>query len=206
MKLDSPWFDSIRAAPKESRAEARVQLCEHAGCGQPGGFRAPKGRNREGQYWNFCFEHARAYNQSYNYFADMPEDAVVAYQRAAATGHRPTWQMGVNPNGRLAGGRRPKNGGWHAWDFFDPFEFFDLGGAARPEEPRPARRALHKVERGALEELGLEESATAAEIKARFKILVKRLHPDANGGDRTTEDKLRAVIQAYGYLRQAGLC
>src|SRR6185312_1117147 len=97
MKLDSPWFDSIRVAPKEARAEPAAAACEHAGCGRPGGFRAPKGRRREGQYWNFCFEHARAYNQSYNYFIDMPEDAVAAYQRDAATGHRPTWTMGVNP-------------------------------------------------------------------------------------------------------------
>jgi DnaJ-class molecular chaperone len=43
------------------------------------------------------------------------------------------------------------------------------------------------------------------EIKARFKELVKRHHPDANGGDRGAEDKLREIIQAYNYLKQAGL-
>ena len=53
--------------------------------------------------------------------------------------------------------------------------------------------------------LNLEDTATKAEIKARFKDLVKRHHPDRNGGDRRSEDKLREVIQAYNYLRQAGL-
>ena len=45
-----------------------------------------------------------------------------------------------------------------------------------------------------------------AEIKARFKVLVKRHHPDSHGGDRSYEDRLRAVIQAYNYLRAAGFC
>ena len=44
------------------------------------------------------------------------------------------------------------------------------------------------------------------QIKARFKALVKRLHPDANGGDRGSEDKLREIIQAYNHLKAAGFC
>jgi hypothetical protein len=208
MKLDSPWFDSVRAAPKGPRAAPCPKRCEHAGCGQPGGFRAPKGRGREGQYWNFCYEHVRAYNQTYNYFADMPDEAVAAYQRAAATtGHRPTWTMGVNPARRSGDGRGGTTTGPRPlWEFLDPFEFFDLGGGPSAEPPPRERRPIRKVERNALDELGLDETATATEIKARFKLLAKRLHPDTNGGNRDTEDKLRAVIQAYGYLKQAGLC
>lgn len=51
----------------------------------------------------------------------------------------------------------------------------------------------------------LAEGATKEEIKARFKELVKRHHPDANGGDTRSEDTLREIIQAYNYLKQAGL-
>jgi hypothetical protein len=136
----------------------------------------------------------------------MPDDAVAAYQRAeATTGHRPTWTMGVNPARRSATRGGP-HGPRPTWDFVDPFEFFDLGGSASTEQPTREHRPVRKVERNALEELGLEETATAVEIKARFKVLAKRLHPDTNGGNRATEDKLRAVIQAYSYLKQAGLC
>jgi len=49
--------------------------------------------------------------------------------------------------------------------------------------------------------LGLDETADAAVIKARYKNLVKRLHPDANSGDRSNEDKLREIIRAYNYLK-----
>ena len=57
-----------------------------------------------------------------------------------------------------------------------------------------------------LKVMGLEMSAGADEIKARFKALVKLHHPDVNGGDRTSEDRLRNVIQAYNSLKQAGFC
>ena len=56
------------------------------------------------------------------------------------------------------------------------------------------------------EMLGLEADAKRADIKARFKVLVKRHHPDANGGDRTSEDRLREIIQAYNYRKSAGFC
>ena len=53
----------------------------------------------------------------------------------------------------------------------------------------------------ALFTLELDANATEITIKARYKELVKRHHPDANGGDRSSEDKLREIIQAYNYLR-----
>ena len=36
------------------------------------------------------------YNESYNYFAGMNESDVLYFQKAATTGHRPTWSMGVH--------------------------------------------------------------------------------------------------------------
>ena len=209
MKLDSPWFDRIRAARKPTREEAaKPGCCEYPGCAEKGEFRAPKGRDREGQYYWFCFQHVREYNQSFNYFRDMPEDAVAAWQKDSLTGHRPTWTMGVNSTAQ--GPVPPRPHSTHPrfgnWDFADPFNIFGTGGEQKTAEPARPTRALRKVERNSLIELGLEESASSDEIKTRFKTLVKRLHPDANGGDRGTEDKLRAVIQAYNYLKQAGLC
>ena len=67
------------------------------------------------------------------------------------------------------------------------------------------RRTLRPLERKALRTLDLHEHASREEIKAQFKTLVKRHHPDANGGHRGSEEKLREIIQAYNYLKQAGL-
>ena len=68
--------------------------CEWQGCKEKASHRAPKG-NTEKEYWHFCLAHVREYNQSYNFFAGMNDAAVMAYQKDAITGHRPTWKMGT---------------------------------------------------------------------------------------------------------------
>ncbi|GLK75502.1 molecular chaperone DnaJ [Methylopila jiangsuensis] len=213
MKLDSPWFDRIRLSRSEARPEPKAPRCDHPGCREPGLYRAPKGRDRENEYWRYCLDHVRAYNQNYNFFSGMSDDAVIAYQRDSQTGHRPTWTMGRNgaaatPEARArARAEQPRRRAARGWagnfDFEDSFEMFEDGPGARPKKPE---RELKNVERKSLEALNLGASAQPDEIRARYKELVKRLHPDANGGDRSTEDKLREIIQAYNYLRSAGFC
>lgn len=209
MKFDSPLYDRIRVKPQEDRRpRAQEFVCEWAGCGNSATHRAPKGRNKEREYWRFCLEHVREYNQSYNYFAGMTDDAVARYQKDALTGHRPTWKMG---SGGGAAPRRPDLRSFaEHFGQNDPFDLFaEMGaGETRAERPRAPKeeRLLRNAQRQALETLGLETEASAADIKSRFKALVKQHHPDANGGDRSYEDRLRDIIQAYNYLKTNGFC
>jgi curved DNA-binding protein CbpA len=209
MKLDSPFFDRLRTKPSKSRrAKSDGPRCEWPGCDAPGDHRAPKGRGNEGKYWQYCLAHVREYNHTYNYFAGMGEDAVSAYQKDALTGHRPTWRMGMRA-ARSAEERKAheadmgaKGARWH-----DPFRFFEEAGGVGPATPEtPENRMVRNAERKAFEVLALEIHASAVEIKSRFKELVKIHHPDTNGGDRSTEDRLREIIQAYNYLKSAGFC
>jgi DnaJ domain len=207
MKFDSPLYDRIRVKPGEDRRlQADQPCCDWPECANAATHRAPKGRNRESEYWRFCLDHVREYNQSYNFFAGMSDDAVARYQKDAMTGHLPTWRIGmVGGAGRVKGRpARPYSGS----EADDPFGIFrDLGGAGG-EHPKAEteRRTLRNAERKALHALGLEEGAARLDIKARFKELVKRHHPDANGGDRGSEDKLREIIEAYNYLKATGFC
>jgi hypothetical protein len=206
MKFDSPFFDRIRVKPtQDRRLRAERPPCDWPGCTQGSTHRAPKGRAREREYWRFCLEHVREYNQSYNFFDGMSDDAVARYQKDAITGHRPTWKVGTGGRGPVPGPGGFENYGTHE----DPFGVFrELGGAPRPgTEPRkPEGRTVRNAERQAFYALGLEIDAVRADIKAKFKELVKRHHPDVNGGDRGSEDKLREIIQAYNYLKSAGFC
>lgn len=204
MKFDSPFFDRIRVKPGDDRQRSRPTLngCQWPGCTAEGTHRAPKGRHQEGQYWQYCLDHVKAYNQSYNYFAGMSDDAVYAYQKDALTGHRPTWRMGTKSSKDSDRGADIDGDGMR-----DPFGFTaEMGGAFRADRPEPDGRIVRTAERRALEVMGLEMSAAPAEIKSRYKELVKLHHPDANGGDRSSEDRLRSVIQAYNNLKQAGFC
>ena len=207
MKLDSPLFNRIRVKPAVAEPPpADTPACQWPGCAHAATHRAPKGRGREREYWRFCLDHVREYNHSYNFFAGMSDDAVARYQKDAVTGHRPTWKMG------MVGGKRTGKSGSSRFFAYegaeDPFGMFgELGGRARQADPREAeRRAVRNAERKALHTLGLETDAERTAIKARFKELVKRHHPDANGGDRASEDKLREIIEAYNYLKSAGYC
>jgi len=207
MKLDSKFFDRLRVKPDKNRQRHDTgPKCEWAGCDEPGPHPAPKGRRQEGQYHRFCLDHVREYNKGYNYFSGLPDEDVVEHQKSAATGHRPTWFVGVNSaaRSRSAKGRGKSAAGFgHQFTAHDPFGLFGEPGGDKPGAA--ARRPLKRLERRALRQLSLDDDVTKADIKARFKDLVKRLHPDHNKGDRSSEDKLREVIQAYNYLKQAGL-
>src|SRR5579883_1271436 len=99
MKLDSKYFDSIRVSRRRGGGgepqDGGAPLCQWRNCGKRGSHRAPKGRASEGEYYYFCRDHVALYNKSYNYFAGMNDEEVASYHKSAATGHRPTWSMGV---------------------------------------------------------------------------------------------------------------
>jgi hypothetical protein len=204
MKLDSKYFDSVRVRPDHARpVSGDAPGCQWKGCQSEGVHRAPRGRGFEGQFYLFCLDHVRQFNASYNYFDGMSNAEVEAYQKDSVIGHRPTWKAGANAwaHGTRHGGSSAETGSRAS---NDPHAFFSWR-SGRPREAQEARRPLKPLEAKALDSLNLPVTATQAEIKSRFKELVKRHHPDANGGDTRSEDKLREVIQAYNYLKQAGL-
>jgi curved DNA-binding protein CbpA len=205
MPIDtSKFFDSIRinkrsAKPEAQPREAAAVACEWPDCKNKGSHRAPKGRDNSREYWHFCLDHVREYNQSYNFFSGMNAEAVARYQKDALTGHRPTWKMGENASGRR--GAADLDGA------SDPFSVFgELNGRkgfrSRPEAAsKPEARKVFNAERKALQVMGLDADATLGDVKAKYKALVKQHHPDANGGDRSTEDRLIEIIKAYNYLK-----
>jgi len=206
MKLDSKYFDSIRVSGKRqssAKREDRVGACQWKGCDKPGRHKAPMGRGREGEFFHFCLDHVRQYNQTYNYFDGMNDAEVDKFRKDAMTGHRPTWKVGANAwahgtrdqaQSEAAAANIRAKAGVH----------IRTPRSSRAEAP-DYRRQLKPLERKSIRTLDLPETATREDIKTRFKELVKLHHPDANGGDSRSEEKLREIIQAYNYLKQAGL-
>lgn len=205
MNFNSPLFDRIRIGSSEAEetVDSDAPRCDHAGCVRAGEFRAPMGRGKEGRFFRFCLEHVKEYNASYNYFAGMNDEALRDYQKQEEIGHRPTWRLGVNSKAARMAQRGRVANGEAGPDVKDAFNLFGAARAARhaaQQEPRHSALA-----RKALETLGLDENADAAAIKARYKELVKRLHPDANGGDRSREGALQEILKAYQQLKTTGL-
>ena len=204
MPIDSSKiFDSIRIKPNKLSAKQQAQareaaiMCEWPGCKNKGPHRAPKGRENSREYWHYCLDHVREYNQSYNFFQGMNPEDVAKYQKDALTGHRPTWKMGANSGAK----------GESAFDSAsDPLQMFaELNGRTRwrpgAQQAKAETRKVMNAERKALQVMGLGPNSTLADVKTKYKALVKQHHPDANGGDRSTEDRLIEIIKAYNYLK-----
>lgn len=182
--------------PPPPRADMRV--CEHPDCTAEGGYRAPRSRDPEsGHYW-FCLDHVREYNANWDFFRGMSADDVERYIRNNATWQRPTWKIGTKPGD----------------DFFGAFVKDDLGLLSEVglgPEARAQRKRKAEEQRvnpdspegryiAALAILDLKPGATEKEIKARYKELAKRHHPDRNGGDKAAEERLKEINQAYTVL------
>jgi hypothetical protein len=206
MTSDSKLFDRIRIQPRHYREpQAAVPDCDWEGCDQPGIYKAPKGHRFEGEYHHFCLEHVRHYNTAFNFFAGMNEkDREKHLYTSTQTDGRPSWGLGSKP-GAYNGPRMPKRDPAAAKRFADPLHVWARYARHNARGPAPERTIkLHENDRRAFETLGFKTSAKSDEIKRAYKALVKIHHPDANGGDKSSEERLRAIIAAYAHLKTKG--
>ena len=187
------------AGKRETRFHGRTEaqgLCSEAGCEAPGEFRAPAGRGPSfdgpGQWRWLCLDHIRAFNAGYNFFEGMSAEEISASQTPYGGWDRETRAFSAT------GGDRPPR--WA--EFVDPL---DAIGArfrrASAEGPRHDGRELSEPDRKSLRILGLGTDADRRTLRRRYAELLRRYHPDHNGGDRGHEKALQAVIDAYTQLK-----
>ena len=162
-----------------------LRPCDHPGCAGSGDFRAPRSRSDLHRFYWFCLDHVRAYNAAWNYYAGMSEAEIEAEIRNDTVWQRPTWPLGSRIGARF-------EAHWRGHDLFG----FD-------QEPtrETARRRPRSEEEKALAVFELAPPLTLPSLKARYKELVKQHHPDAHGGDRAAEEKLKTINQAYSTLK-----
>jgi hypothetical protein len=184
-------------ATRQSRLHGRVEgaraRCAVAGCNAPGEFKAPlQPANFDGPgSWRFlCLDHVREHNAKYNYFDGMTPEEIQWSQGPLAGWDRPSRKFAAN------GADPPPR--WS--DFVDPLDAIStrFGHLRDGQQSR-----FGKAERRALSVLGLGENADRHSLRQRYSLLVRRYHPDKNGGDRSHEKRLGEVIEAYQLLRKA---
>jgi hypothetical protein len=201
MTSDSKIFVGLKPIRKKAAPALDVTgpRCQWDGCSKTGTHRAPVGRDAEGLYLLFCLEHVKLYNAGYS--ATGPSQSQTArYQKEAVSGARAT-------QGKVA--REPDQ---------IPLPSTQRSGSAKSLNARRSaaqrqaqkvelqKRKLKVLEARAFETLGLDEDASADEIRRRYKQKLKMHHPDANQGERDTEGQLQASIEAYRILKLNGFC
>jgi hypothetical protein len=193
-----PILKTMRRVPIDpvfpDEPEPPARCCDHPGCAAGGNFRAPKSRLELNDYYWFCLEHVRGYNSAWNYYAGMNDREIEAEIRRDTVWQRPSWRLGA------------RHGPAFAAQVRDPFGFYP-GRAENGGTRRSRRRADPATERAlsareqALAVFAIEPPMTMVAVKARYHALVKQHHPDAHGGDKAAEEKLKIINQAYATLK-----
>jgi hypothetical protein len=180
------------------RISSGARGCDHPGCREPGEFRAPGDHGSSfdgpGDYRWLCLDHVRVFNAGYDWFAGMSAEEIL-YAQSPAYG----WEREVRAFSPTSGiDQAPR---WA--DFADPLEAISARARMRQPAGREDGRMVSPDERRALEALGLPLNANRRDLRNRYAELVRRYHPDRNGGDRSFETRLQAVVEAYQLLRRA---
>ena len=214
MRPRSPLdFDVSVSADKAKRhrrramtgaVEGSTRTCEHPDCDATARYRAPRSPDELNSYRWFCLDHVREYNARWNYFRDHDPEDLAEHVERARLWDRPTWRFGDQP--KSGAGMHPHGEGraWERYGFQDPFEVLGENATInRKDGPQdaPQRKRLPPDLRRALDILGAQETETRAELRRRYRDLVKDLHPDMNGGDRRDEGRLRRVLWAWDQIK-----
>lgn len=208
MKRSPFEFDISVSADKKRRARGRTstrgmsgafdtssRVCDKPGCEEPGKYRAPKSPDSVNEYLWFCMDHVREYNLKWNFFDNHSDEELQKQFDADKVWGRPT-----KPFGDRGDNPHPNNeaAAWARLGIEDPMEVLgDKGTAHRTEQIR----RLPATERKALDILDAKDHWTKSEIRKQYKVLVKDLHPDMNGGKRDDEDRLQEVVWAWDQLK-----
>jgi hypothetical protein len=195
-----PW--RVKESKFHGRVEADDRECQAVGCEEPGEFRAPGSRGAgfdgPGEWRWFCLHHVRAFNSSYNWFYGMSSEEIIAAQHPAAGWANSSSTRTFRADAGVDGTPR-----WA--DFADPLDA--IGARASDIRRRAHGRAsasrFSAEERTALDTLGLEPDIDRMVLRRRYSELVRRYHPDRNGGDRTHETRLIRVVEAYQVLKKS---
>lgn len=174
--------------------ETSTRVCEHPGCDLPGQYRAPRSPDSLDDYLWFCKEHVREYNLKWNFFngsteADM--DAQIDEDRV--------WGRSTKPFGRQSEEQRA----WQRLGVDDPHQVLGEKATQNPGKSITGTRRLPPTERRALEILEARDHWTKVEIRKQYKSLIKILHPDMNGGDRSDEERLQEVVWAWDQIKES---
>ncbi len=201
-KPDPFGFDmSVSSAKKKATRTRRgmsgasdtsTRECEHEGCSEPGKFRAPRAPDVLDEYKWFCKDHVREYNLKWNFFSHTTEAEMNAQMSKDKVWERETRSFS-DPEARA----------WARLGIEDPHQVLGANATKNPGKAMTGSRRLPPTERRAIEILEAKDNWSKAEVRKAYKSLIKILHPDMNGGDRSQEEQLQEVVWAWDQIKDS---
>lgn len=180
---------NVTRARSDTQQAPGTRTCDMPNCTACGEYRAPRGHFNLRDYFWFCLDHVREYNKNWDYFDGMSAAQIEAFMKDAVTGHRPTW-------------KREEKIAYTADQLMDELDRFMGWRSARRQTEAPIHGELNKEQLGALSVMDLEDGYTLAELKTRYKQLVKLHHPDINPGNPQAEERFKKITASYVVLAE----
>jgi hypothetical protein len=204
MRKDDPFgFDMSVSTSKKNKPRGRrgmsgafdtsTRECEHEGCRESGKYRAPKSPDSLDDFFWFCQKHVREYNLKWNFFNGQSEE-----EMAKRMDKDKVWERETKPFRRTV-----EEQAWARLGVSDAHEVLGGNATQNPGKSITGTRRLPPTERRAVEILEAKDHWTKAEIRKTYKALIKVLHPDMNGGDRSDEEKLQEVVWAWDQIKES---
>jgi len=178
--------------------EAPDQTCDHPGCMERAGYRAPRGREALRSYFWFCLDHVREYNSRWDFYRGMTPGQIEAHLRADTSWQRPSWKLGTGTANKAE---------FNEEDILDPLDILGASRRNRAERAKESARQRAAASgppeplRQPLATLDLSWPVSLDEVKTRYRALARRHHPDANIGDQKAEERFKAIGSAYAVLK-----
>jgi hypothetical protein len=174
--------------------ETADRPCEYPGCKEKAAFRAPKSPDLLDEYFWFCKDHIREYNLKWNFFQGTTDEE---FQKFLDKNR--VWERETKPFSRIGDGNA-----WARLGVNDPMALLGEKATQNPGRVQStATRKLPPTERKAIEILDARDTMSKTEIRKVYKGLIKVLHPDMNGGDRSHEEQLQEVVWAWDQLKDS---
>tara|TARA_X000000950_G_scaffold71896_1_gene89187 strand:- start:275 stop:796 length:522 start_codon:yes stop_codon:yes gene_type:complete len=163
-------------------------ICDWNNCSKIGEYKAPIEKDNSKRYRLLCLEHIKEFNKNWNYFSGMNDDQVVDFLKSDMVWHKPTQS------------------------FSSPDNFFKVlwNNALKDELDKEKLKSnlnhmgqfrYNHKDIKAFEILGISVGSRWGKIYDKFKLLVKKFHPDMNSGNKKFEEKLKSITLAYTQLK-----
>jgi hypothetical protein len=201
-KPDPFGFDLSVSSDKKKRTrgkrgmsgafETSTRVCEHPGCEEAGKYRAPRSPDTLDDYLWFCKTHVREYNLKWNFFGASTEEEMKTQMDKDRV-----WERETKPFGK------DEQKAWARLGIDDPHQVLGGNATRNPGKSVTGTRRLPPTERRAIEILEAKDHWTKAEVRKAYKALIKVLHPDMNGGDRSLEEQLQEVVWAWDQIKES---
>ena len=163
-------------------------ICDWNKCNKPGEYKAPVEKDNSKEYRLLCLDHVKEFNKNWNYFSGMTDSEIYNFLKSDMTWHKPTQSFGSSDNFFKVLWKNALN---------DEYKSLNIN----QKNSNSINFKFDQNDLKAFNILGLKIGLDWKKIQKKFKILVKKFHPDMNSGNKKFEDKLKVITLAYTQLK-----